>query len=100
MLFDAPSNAAYPVSLRGPGATLEGEGFLNTLSPSDGGKSRSTLGRELSILSDNIVLNPRPSAAVRANFAIVGGMCYHPFLTRKPIGLERRGKKYSTALNS
>ena len=41
----------------------------------------------------------RAPVAVSANFAIGGGICYHPLLTKKPIGLERPGKKHSIALN-
>ena len=43
----------------------------------------------------------RAPVAVSANFAIVGGggICYHPLLTQKPIGLERCGKKHWIALD-
>ena len=41
MIFDAPSNAAYHVSLRGPGAEIEG--VLNN-PPACGGKSRGPAG--------------------------------------------------------
>ena len=45
MIFDALSNAAYRVSLRGPGAEIEGG--LNTPPPAGGGKSRGPAGRGL-----------------------------------------------------
>ena len=44
MIFGALSNAAYRVSLRGPGAQLEG---LSRAPPSDGGKTRDPAGRGL-----------------------------------------------------
>ena len=46
MIFDALSNAAYRVSLRGPGAEIEG-GFSTTPPPAGGGKSRGPAGRGL-----------------------------------------------------
>ena len=46
MIFDALSNAAYRVSLRGPGAEIEGGGF-STTTPAGGGKSRGPAGRGL-----------------------------------------------------
>ena len=46
MIFDALSNAAYRVSLRGPGIEIEG-GVSTTPPPAGGGKSRSPAGRGL-----------------------------------------------------
>ena len=45
MIFDALSNAAYRVSLRGPGAEIEGG--VSTTPPAGGGKSRGPAGRGL-----------------------------------------------------
>ena len=47
MIFDALSNAAYRVSLRDPGAEIEG-GFSTP--PAGGGKSRGPAGRGLKLL--------------------------------------------------
>ena len=47
MIFDALSNAAYRVSLRGAGAEIEGG--LNTPPPAGGGKSRGPAGRGLTL---------------------------------------------------
>ena len=44
LIFDALSNAAYPVSLRGPGAELEGGVFKHPPPPSRAWKSRSPSG--------------------------------------------------------
>ena len=46
MIFDALSNAAYRVSLRGPGAEIEW-GFQQQPRPAGGGKSRGPAGRGL-----------------------------------------------------
>ena len=46
MIFGALSNAAYRVSLRGPGAEIEG-GSQEPPPPSGGGKSRGPSGRGL-----------------------------------------------------
>ena len=48
MIFDALSNAAYRVPLRGPGAEIEG-GVLNNPPPAGGGKSRGPAGRGLTL---------------------------------------------------
>ena len=37
-------------------------------------------------------VNRRPSGGLNQLRPSGGGICYHPLLTRKPIGLERRGK--------
>ena len=49
VIFDALSNAAYRVSVRGPGAELEG-GLQNTPSSIGGGKFRRPAGRGLIML--------------------------------------------------
>ena len=60
-------------------------------------------GAERTLFSVNISLTRAP-VAVSANFALVGGggggICYHPPLTQKLRGIERRGKKHSIALNA
>ena len=48
LIFDALSNAAYPVSLRGPGAELEG-GCSNTPPPALRGNPGAPAGRGLKI---------------------------------------------------
>ena len=66
MIFDALSNAAHRVSLRGPGAEIEGGGFSTTPPPVGGGKSRGPAGRGLKLerrkLEDmwRYVLTPPP----------------------------------------
>ena len=46
-------------------------------------------------------LSPRPSGGLsQLRHRGGGGICYHHLVTKKPIGLERRGKKHLTALNS
>ena len=52
MIFDALSNAAYHLSLRGPGAEIEGGSHPPS---SGGGKSRGPAGRGLII--DFIIVN-------------------------------------------
>ena len=47
MIFDALSNAAYRVSLRGPGAEIEGGSQQQHPPPAGGGKSRGPAGRGL-----------------------------------------------------
>ena len=59
MIFDALSNAAYRVSLRGPGAEIEG-GFSTTTTttpPAGGGKSRGPAGRglKLCLFEENVI---------------------------------------------
>ena len=49
MIFGALSNAAYRVSLRGPGAEIEG-GLSRAPPPSGGGKSRGPSGRGLKLV--------------------------------------------------
>ena len=39
-----------------------------------------------------IFINPRPSGGLSQLRPSGGGACYHPLLTVKPIGLERRVK--------
>ena len=46
--FDALSNAAYPVSLRGPGAELEGGVFKHPPPPAGRGNPGAPAGRGLS----------------------------------------------------
>ena len=48
MIFDALSNAAYRVSLRGPGAEIEGGS--QPPPPAGGGKSRGPAGRGLTFV--------------------------------------------------
>ena len=50
---------------------------------------------------ETLMLLTRAPVAVSANFAIFwgGGICNQPLATKKPIGLETRGKKHLIALN-
>ena len=87
-----------PMRQHGAQARVEANLILNTII--------MTLNRVavlVSVMQDHLnnrAQLTRAPVAVSANFSIVGGgICYHPLLTQKPIGLERCGKKHSIALN-
>ena len=91
MIFDALSNAAYRVSLRGPGAEIEG-GLLNN-PPAGGGKSRGPAGRGLKCIQGpeqlnicyigtylSILHNPRENQNNPRNICSDDGLKHDPFL--------------------
>ena len=88
MIFGAPSNAANRLSVRGPGAEIEG-GFSRGPPPSGGGKSRGPSGRGLTL-------------AGTSHFAILhgtGGGLVRPPCVWPLIELELRGKNERVRLH-